>query len=185
MRVEVATPEDAAEIAALGQLLHDTSSYAAIPYRAEKVEVLMRSLAAGAGAVFVVRRDGAIVGGIAGGVTAHWFSDELLGFEYSFFIEPTARNGFVAIKLIAAFKTWCKQQGAKRVRIGDRAAIGESSLDSPTPRSGSHPSGACEERAGRADCGPFGNLPGPDASCSASRSPDVLTALRASAACRQ
>lgn len=125
MRVEAATADDAAEIAALGQLLHDTSSYAAIPYRAEKVEALMRNLANGAGAVFVVRRDGAIVGGIAGGVTEHWFSDQLLGFEYSFFIEPTARNGFVAIKLIAAFKTWCKQRGAKSVRMGITTGINE------------------------------------------------------------
>ena len=123
MKVEVATPDDAPEIARLGQLLHDTSSYAGIPYRPEKVEALMRSLAAGAGVVFVVRKDGAIVGGIAGAVAEHWFSDEKLGYEYSFFIQPDARHGFTAMKLMNAFVIWCRKQGAKRIRIGITTGI--------------------------------------------------------------
>ncbi len=127
MKVEVATPYDAHEIAALGQLLHDTSSYAGIPYNLAKVAELMRSLATGGGVVFVVRRDGAIVGGIAGGVTAHWFSEELLGFEYSFFIRPDARNGFTAMKLINAFRIWCRARGAKSVRMGITTGIHEAS----------------------------------------------------------
>lgn len=123
MKVEVATPEDAAEIAALGQILHDTSSYAAIPYRPAKVEALMRNLASGAGAVFVVRKDGEIVGGIAGSVAEHWFSDELLGFEYSFFVREDVRHGLTAVKLMSAFTIWCKARGAKRVRVGITTGI--------------------------------------------------------------
>ena len=125
MRVEVATPDDAPEIAALGLLLHASSSYAGIPYRSDKVEALMRSLAGGAGVVFVVRVDGAIVGGIAGGVTEHWFSDELLGYEYSFFIRPDASNAFAAIKLVTAFRIWCKARGAKKLRMGITTGIHE------------------------------------------------------------
>lgn len=127
MRVEVATPEDAAEIAALGQILHDTSSYAGIPYLPVKVEALMRNLAGGAGVVFVVRKDGAIVGGIAGGVAEWWFSDERHGFEYSFFVREDCRNAYVAIKLVTAFRIWCARQGAKKVRIGITTGIHEES----------------------------------------------------------
>jgi len=125
MQVEVATPEDAAEIAALGQILHDNSSYAPIPYLPAKVEALMRNLTGGAGVVFVVRRNGEIVGGIAGAVAEHWFSDEKQGFEYSFFIKPGSRNGFTAGKLLNAFTTWCKLQGAKSVHIGITTGINE------------------------------------------------------------
>lgn len=125
MKVEVATSEDAPRLAELGELLHDTSSYAGIPYNREKVEALMRSLADGAGVVFVVRRDGVIVGGIAGSVTEHWFSEEKLGFEYSFFIEPSARHGITASKLVAAFTTWCRLRGAKKVRMGITTGINE------------------------------------------------------------
>ncbi len=125
MKVEVATADDAAEIAALGRLLHETSSYSAIPYNEGKVADLMRSLANGDGAVFIVRKDGAIVGGIAGSVTPHWFSDELLGFEYSFFIEPGSRHGITASRLIAAFTGWCRLRGAKQVRMGITTGINE------------------------------------------------------------
>lgn len=125
MKVEVATADDAPEIAALGRLLHDTSSYAAIPYNEAKVEALMRLLAGGTGVVFVVRKDGRIVGGIAGAVTAHWFSDELLGFEYSFFIEPDSRHGVTAVRLVNAFTGWCRLRGAKQVRMGITTGINE------------------------------------------------------------
>ncbi|MDQ0035847.1 putative membrane protein [Variovorax boronicumulans] len=123
MRVEVATPEDAPQIAALGELLHDSSSYAGIPYNRAKVEDLMRNLAAGAGVVFVVRREGEIVGGIAGSVAEWWFGDEIYGFEYSFFMREDARNAFTAIKLVSAFNIWCKARGAKEVRIGVTTGI--------------------------------------------------------------
>lgn len=127
MKVEVATTEDAAEIAALGQLLHDTSSYAGIPYNRAKVEALMQHLTipGGDSVVFVVRRNGEIVGGIAGSVSAQWFSDELLGYEYSFFVEPGSRNSGAAVKLLLAFKSWCTARGAKKVRIGITTGIHE------------------------------------------------------------
>lgn len=125
MKVEPATVDDAPRLAELGELLHATSSYAGIPYNRQKVVDLMRSLAGGAGVVFVVRRDGAIVGGIAGAVTEHWFSDEKLGYEYSFFIEPSARHGITASKLVVAFATWCRMKGAKQVRMGITTGINE------------------------------------------------------------
>lgn len=127
MKVEVATPDDAAEIAALGQILHDTSSYAGIPYNCGKVEALMRSLASGAGVVFVVRKDGAIVGGIAGGVAEWWFSDERHGYEFSFFVREDARNAFTSVKLVNSFRIWCTRQGAKKVRLGITTGIHEES----------------------------------------------------------
>lgn len=123
MKVEVATPDDAPALAALGEVLHDTSSYAPVPYSRAKVEALMRDLSAGAGVVFVVRRDGEIVGGIAGAVSAHWFSEELHGYEFSFFIHPSARNGFTAMKLLNAFRIWCERKGAKSLRIGITTGI--------------------------------------------------------------
>jgi GNAT superfamily N-acetyltransferase len=124
VRVEVATPDDAAEIAALGRVLHDTSNYAGIPYNEAKVADLMRVLAGGSGVIFVVRHESAIVGGIAGAVAPHWFSDELHGFEYSFFLLPAARAAMSpAVKLLNAFKTWCASRGAKSVRIGITTGI--------------------------------------------------------------
>lgn len=123
MKVHPATPDDAAELAALGRRLHDSSVYAAIPYSEPKVQALMARLAGGDGVVFVVRRDGCIVGGIAGAVVPWWFSDELHGFEFAFFIAPEHANGFAAIRLMTAFRVWCRQRGAKVVRVGITTGI--------------------------------------------------------------
>lgn len=123
MKVEVATPEDAPEIAALGRRLHDTSVYAGVSYSQPKVEELMRRLAAGEGVVFVVRKEGQIVGGIAGAVASWWFSDELMGYEYSFFIAPEHANGFAAMRLMTALRIWCRARGARVLRVGITTGI--------------------------------------------------------------
>ena len=114
---------DTMRIVDIGEALHEASTYREIPYSREKVTGLMRSLIQGAGVVFVAEKDGQIVGGIAGGVTSHWFSDELTGFEYSFFILPEHRHGLVAMKLLLAMKAWCTAKGAKTLRIGITTGI--------------------------------------------------------------
>lgn len=114
---------DVSTIVEIGAVLHCTSAYRDIPYNRAKVAILMESLINGGGVVFVAERAGQILGGIAGGVTEHWFSDELVGFEYSFFILPEARHGVIAIKLILAMKAWCKAKGAKTLRLGITTGI--------------------------------------------------------------
>lgn len=123
MKPEAARAEDAEEIAALGRRLHDSSVYASIPYNEAKVTDLMRRLVSGDGVVFVVRKDGHIVGGIAGAVGPWWFSDEVHGFEFSFFILPEHADGIAAIRLMTAFRLWCKRQGAKVIRVGITTGI--------------------------------------------------------------
>ena len=121
--IRAAHLSDVPRIVEIGESLHRESTYQAIPYSTSKVGALMRSLIQGAGVVFVAEKDGQIVGGIAGGVTAHWFSDELTGFEYSFFILPEHRHGLVAMKLLLSMKAWCTAKGAKTLGIGITTGI--------------------------------------------------------------
>lgn len=121
--IRPATLADTMRIVEIGEALHQESVYRSIPYSRDKVIGLMRSLIQGAGVVFVAEKDGQIVGGIAGGVTFHWFSDELTGFEYSFFVLPEHRHGLVAMKLLLAMKAWCAAKGAKSLRIGITTGI--------------------------------------------------------------
>lgn len=121
--IRAAHLSDVPRIVEIGESLHRESTYQAIPYSTPKVGALMRSLINGGGAVFVAEQGGEVVGGIAGGVTAHWFSDELTGFEYSFFILPELRHGLVAMKLLLAMKAWCTAKGAKTLRIGITTGI--------------------------------------------------------------
>ena len=54
---------------------------------------------------------------------AWWFSDEVHGFEFSFFILPEHADGIAAIRLMTAFRLWCKRQGAKVIRVGITTGI--------------------------------------------------------------
>jgi len=121
--IRPATLTDVLQIVEIGEALHEESTYRDIPYSSDKVIGLMRSLIQGGGVVFVAEKDGQVVGGIAGGVTSHWFSDELTGFEYSFFVLPEHRHGLVAMKLLLAMKAWCTAKGAKTLRIGITTGI--------------------------------------------------------------
>jgi len=116
--IEVGKIEDVDRMVELGALMHAESDYRSIPYDRYKVSALLRRLMTQDGVVFVVRQGGEIVGGIAGGVTEYWFSEEKVGYEHALFMRPDTRNGIMAIRLIKALKAWCKLQGAKELRMG-------------------------------------------------------------------
>lgn len=114
---------DVPAIVDIGAVLHCTSTYRDIPFNRAKVAALMQSLINGAGVVFVAERDGKVVGGIAGGVAPHWFSDELQGYEYTLVVLPESRHGLISTKLVLAMKAWWRLKGAKRYRMGITTGI--------------------------------------------------------------
>lgn len=116
--IRPAIHSDIPRIVELGRLLHDTSSYAALSFDDGKVAALMAALIDGAGVIFVAERDGLVVGGIAGGITEHWFSRDKLAFDYSFFIDPAHRHGITAMKLASAFMEWARLRGVSRISMG-------------------------------------------------------------------
>lgn len=116
--IRAGTPADIPRILELGRMLHAISSFRDIPFDSEKVAATMRALMDGAGVVFVAERQGVVVGGLAGGITEYFFSREKLGFDYSFFIEPSHRHGITALKLIRALEIWCKARGAITLQLG-------------------------------------------------------------------
>lgn len=116
--IRPATYADIPRIVALGHLLHDESSYRTLSFDPVKVSDFLASLIAGAGVVFVAERNNEVIGGMAGGCGEHWFTQDLVAFDYSVFIEPGKRHGITASKLIRAFVEWAKLRGAKQVNVG-------------------------------------------------------------------
>lgn len=116
--IRAATHDDIPRLVELGQLLHDTSSYARSGINPEKVATLLGQLIDGLGVVFAAEVGGEVVGGFAGAITEQWFSDDLIAFDYSLFIEPSKRQGLTALKLVLAFQNWAKAKGAKEIRMG-------------------------------------------------------------------
>ena len=61
---------------------------------------------------------GEVVGGMAGAVTEQWFSNDLIAYDYSIFVEPSRRNGVIAVRLIQTFQEWARIKGAKQIYMG-------------------------------------------------------------------
>ena len=116
--IRPAKHSDVPRLIELGNILHATSNYASMNYSPEKSANFLHDLINGAGVVFVAEVAGEVVGGMAGGLTDQWFSDDLIAYDYSLFVEPSKRNGVIAVRLIQTFQEWAKIKGAKQIHMG-------------------------------------------------------------------
>lgn len=124
--IRVAEEKDIETIVEFGQKLHIESSYSKGSYVCDKVRALMAGLIGSEyGVVFVSEVGGRVVGGIAGGVTEHWFSNDLHAFDYSFYVLPDYRGGSSAFRLLLAFEEWARAKGAIEIDIGITTGIHE------------------------------------------------------------
>lgn len=116
--IRPAKHSDVPRLIELGTLLHATTSYSAMSFCPIKSAAFLHELINGQGVVFVAEVRGEVVGGMAGAVTDQWFSNDLIAYDYSLFVEPSKRNGVIAIRLIQSFKEWAKIKGAKQIYMG-------------------------------------------------------------------
>lgn len=123
--IRPATLADIPTLVELGVLLHSTSSYAQSSYSRAKVAAHFQALIEGAGVIFVATVDDVVVGAIAGGVGQVWHSDDLYGFDWTFFVDPAHRHGLMAFKLVLAFEAWAKAKGAVELQLGITTCLGE------------------------------------------------------------
>lgn len=116
--IRSAKHSDVPRLIELGTMLHQISSYSTMAFCPEKSAAFLHELINGQGVVFVAEVNGEVVGGMAGAVIDQWFSNDLIAYDYSLFVEPTKRNGVIAIRLIQTFKEWAKLKGAKQIYMG-------------------------------------------------------------------
>ncbi|WP_443692658.1 GNAT family N-acetyltransferase [Pseudomonas sp.] len=116
--IRPAKHSDVPRLIELGTLLHATTSYSTMIFCPDKSAAFLHELINGQGVVFVAEVRGEVVGGMAGAVTDQWFSNDLIAYDYSLFVEPSKRNGVIALRLIQAFQEWAKLKGAKQIYMG-------------------------------------------------------------------
>lgn len=116
--IRPAKHSDVTRLIELGTLLHATTSYSTMSFCPDKSAAFLHELINGQGVVFVAEVRGEVVGGMAGAVTDQWFSNDLIAYDYSLFVEPSKRNGVIAVRLIQTFKEWAKLKGAKQIYMG-------------------------------------------------------------------
>lgn len=125
MSTRVATMEDLPRILDLGELLHKESPrWSRMSFnRAKAAEYIANLIIQPNGVVFLAEREGQVVGGIAGMVTEHWCSDDLLGYEVSLFMDAGARGTMAPARLICALEAWCGMRGALWTTAGTSTGL--------------------------------------------------------------
>lgn len=114
--IRAATLDDMPRLIELAKTMHGESRLAVLSLNADKVlAVLMYAMQSGL--LLVAERDGQVIGGFAGIVEPHWFSDDLFATDLGLFVEPGKRGGFAAAALVSAFLNWAEQRGAKMTDI--------------------------------------------------------------------
>lgn len=116
--IRPAKHSDVPRLIELGTLLHATSSYSTMNFCPDKSAAFLHELINGQGVVFVAEVRGEVVGGMAGAVAEQWFSNDLIAYDYSIFVEPSRRNGVIAVRLIQTFQEWARIKGAKQIYMG-------------------------------------------------------------------
>ena len=115
--IRLATVEDIPAIAAMGAHFIETEYPGAIRFDAERLGTLTRSLIEGAGVVFVVEQDGALVGMMALTTYTHPMNGDPIATEIVWWIQPEARGGRAALQLFKAGETWARAQGATQFQM--------------------------------------------------------------------
>lgn len=124
MGIRVATQADIPRILELGELMHaESPRWSRLSFNRVKAEHYLRDLIDGAGAVFLAEHGGVVVGGIAGVLSSHWSSDDLLADEVAFFMAPAARGNMLAVRLVCTLRAWAEQRGAKWLQAGTSTGL--------------------------------------------------------------
>lgn len=119
VKVRAATEDDLPAILEMGRALHaESPRYAAMSYNEAKVEALALRVIP-TGGTLVAEKDGKIIGMLAGYVAEHWFSDDKVASDFTFYIRPEhRRTGKAALLLVRAFERWAVERGAKDIMPG-------------------------------------------------------------------
>lgn len=119
INVRAANLADVATIVQLGRQLHASSAYASKGFSDAKANsVVAMIIDSETDCIFVAEDDQQIIGYFLGGSAYEWFSNDLLGFDYSVYVIPEKRNGRAAIKLFKAFEDWARAKGIVRIQVG-------------------------------------------------------------------
>lgn len=120
MDIRQATPQDVGAIVALGALMHSESPrFSKLSYNCEKVRAMMAmAMQDERYLVLVAENDGALLGGFAGFMAPHWFSDDQVASDLALFVQPDRRGGMAGVRLVKAFVAWAKTRNPKLIQLG-------------------------------------------------------------------
>tara|TARA_E500000318_G_C3555862_1_gene211062 strand:+ start:484 stop:927 length:444 start_codon:yes stop_codon:yes gene_type:complete len=128
----MATSEQDVETAIeLGRALHAESQFRDMPYNPDKLRALGTKVLSGNHGYLLIlaERDGVATGFILAKLDRHFFSDALAMNVLVLYVEPVARNGLSAIKLLHVAKSVGKRSRVKSIYISSTVGFGDLRFD--------------------------------------------------------
>lgn len=91
-----------------------------------KVESQFARLIDGEGVIFIAERDGEPIGAMACGVSADWFSEVPLTYEFGCYVRPAHRGTLAGAMLVRAYLRWARTLSPRvNVNLGVTTGITE------------------------------------------------------------
>jgi GNAT superfamily N-acetyltransferase len=115
--IRAATHADLPRLLELGRLMHAESHYARLMFDADTVQQTLEMVLE-KGFLFVHECDGRINAGMAAVITRSWFGPALIATDLALFVEPAARGGMAAPRLVKRYMEWAESSGADDVQLG-------------------------------------------------------------------
>jgi GNAT superfamily N-acetyltransferase len=114
VRIRRADVHDTEALVAMALHFQTTTKYAAhLRATAETFRALLGNIfSSDEAAIWIAERDGLVLGMIAAMLYTQPMSGERIGSELCWWMEPEARGGRTALRLLRTAETWAKAQGA-------------------------------------------------------------------------
>lgn len=112
--IREATFDDVPQIVAMGLRFQALTTYAKhLNATAESLTTLGGQLISNEQSViWLAEKDGAVIGMLAAAIYAQPMSGELIGTEICWWMDPEARGGRAALRLLKTAEQWAKERGA-------------------------------------------------------------------------
>lgn len=72
---------------------------------------------------FYTREGGNRCGFFIGTLADQFFGDDLIGMDMGVYIEPEHRGGMGAVRMVQAFESWAKANGAKEIYLSQSSGV--------------------------------------------------------------
>lgn len=120
-----ATLADVDALVPLCEALHAEGAYRELRFEHDRVRHTLTHAIAHAPhrCVLVAQRDEELVGLLAGHLETYLCSSERFACDTAFYVRPSRRNGVAARALVAAFRRWADERGARELCMGVSSGI--------------------------------------------------------------
>jgi len=111
--------------------MHAESSYSRLEFNEDRLRHIFDIYTKDSTRALILGRvNGEACGLYAGYITPYYFSNELVANDIAWFVVKERRGSSLGLRLLSAFESWAKDQGASEIRVGYSTDINPAAFDS-------------------------------------------------------